>query len=374
MKLLVLSCNTGQGHNSAASAVKECFINMGHSCEIKDALSYTSKWFSDGVSKSYNKIVLHAPKAFGVGYRYSKSIVYNPGKLKSAAYGMNMLYSKQLYLDLIKGGYDAVICTHLFAAQSITHVKHKHNFKIPAFVVSTDYSYRPFFDELDVEGYFISMPEVIHEYLARKLPEDKIYPYGIPVAKRFTVEVSKNEARQQLGIGNDGFISLIMSGSMGFGNIYDVIDELLANDFPEHKIIIIAGKNKKLLKGIKYRYAEYDNVTCIGFTDKVHLYMKACDVVISKPGGLSSTEAMVSNIPLVLSEPIPGCESENFELLTKLGAALSGRAINDVVSSVKSLMEDKNLYNSVIEKQNRYINKNAAQNICECVIDYVNKH
>ena len=155
--------------------------------------------------------------------------------------------------------------------------------------------------------------------------------------------------------------------------LYDLIDELINSDLDNHEIIVIAGKNKKLYKNINKRYADCKNVSCIGFTDKVHLYMKACDLIITKPGGLSSTEAMVSNIPLVLSEPIPGCETENFELLTKLGAALDGKKVQDIVNSVKALMNDADLYKRVIENQNRYINKNASQDICECVIDFVNK-
>ena len=141
MKILVLSCNTGAGHNSAAIAVRDMMIKMGHECVSKDALSYASEYFSKGVSESYNSIVMHTPKAFGFGYRMCKKQTYKPGHPKSASYALNMMYSKRLYLEILREGYDAVICTHVFAAQSITHVKHKHGLRVPIYVVATDYSF-----------------------------------------------------------------------------------------------------------------------------------------------------------------------------------------------------------------------------------------
>ena len=114
MRFLVLSCNTGQGHNSAAAAICEAMHNLGHDCDVKDALSYASKTVSDGVCASYDKIVLHTPKAFGTGYNISKSLVYNGGKAKSPVYALNMTYSGKLYRDITNNGYDGVICTHVF--------------------------------------------------------------------------------------------------------------------------------------------------------------------------------------------------------------------------------------------------------------------
>ncbi len=364
MKALILSCNTGQGHNSAAFAVRDMFISMGHECDTKDALAYASKMFSKSVSGSYNSIVMHTPKAFGVGYRYCKSKKYEPGKTKSAAYAMNMMYSQKLYLDILKAGYDMVLCTHVFAAQSMTHVKHKHGLNIPLYVIATDYSFCPYYDELDVEKYFISLESVREEFIARGISERKIQPTGIPVSVKFNSGMSKKEARQALRLSPDRFLCIIMSGSMGFGNIFGFIDKIIGLGLSNYDILVIAGNNYKLKRGINNKYENYDNITAIGFTNDVHLFMKACDLVVTKPGGLSSTEAMVSNVPLILTSPIPGCETENYQILTGLGVAIGGKTLEDATEAFLKVFTDKEYADSITYNQRKYINPNSARDIC----------
>ncbi len=369
MKFLVLSCNTGQGHNSAAKAICEKFISLGHECVVKDALEYASKIVSDGISESYNKIVLHTPKAFGAGYRLSKAAVYNPGDIKSVAYGANMFYSKKLCNDIIEEGYNSVICTHVFAAQALTHAKHKHGLTVPTYVVATDYSFCPFSDELDMDNYFVSMKEVLSEYTSRGIPSEKIVPSGIPVSERFAQDFSKEEARDVLRLQKDRFLCVIMSGSMGYGNVYKLIDGIVEKPVHDYDILVIAGNNTKLLKGINEKYEEFSNIAAIGYTDKVHLYMKAADLIITKPGGLSSTEAMVSNVPIILTKPIPGCETENYDTLTKYGLAIGGKNVDEAVMGFVQVMLNETVRADLIINQNRYINKNASEIICRCVLE-----
>ena len=368
VKILVLSCNTGQGHNSAANAIKEKFISLGHECEIKDALRYSSKTFSKGVSTSYNKIVLHTPLAFGAGYNFSKAKTYKSGRPKSAVYAVNMSYSKKLYMDIVSEGYDAVVCTHVFPAQALTHAKHKHGLDVPIYFVATDYGYYPFCDELDITRFFVASEKVIPEYVGRGISKDIIVPSGIPVAERFVDDMPKKLARAYLGLDPDRFICLIMSGSMGFGNIYELIDKMIECPSDNFDILVLAGNNHKLKNGVNETYYKHSNIGAIGFTDKVHLYMKACDLVITKPGGLSSTEAMVSNVPMILTKPIPGCETDNYNLLTELGAALKGKTLDQAVFSFNCVLFNKNVRDEVMYCQNLYINKNAAQTICDYII------
>ncbi|MBE6681795.1 MAG: glycosyltransferase [Ruminococcaceae bacterium] len=373
MKFLILSCNTGQGHNSAANALCEKFISMGHECVVKDTLRYCSKVVSKSISKSYDKIVLHTPKAFGVGYRFSKSIVYKGGKRKSAVYAVNMTYSKRIYRDVVQNNYDAIICCHVFPAQAMTHIRHKYNLQKPVFVVATDYSFSPFYDELDVDRFFVSLPEVKHEYTERGIPEEKIITSGIPISERFVSDITKSQARTKLALSQNKFLCLIMSGSMGFGNIFTLIDEMLKKPLPNYEILVIAGNNNKLRRSINETYSKYDNVAAIGFTDKVHLYMRASDMVITKPGGLSTTEAMVSNVPLVLVNPIPGCETENYNCLTGLGVALEGNSIDDAILAFESLVIDNVISEQTIRNQKKYINRNSSGDICNYIINYVKK-
>lgn len=368
MKILVLSCNTGAGHNSAAIAVRDMMIKMGHECVSKDALSFASEYFSKGVSESYNSIVMHTPKAFGFGYRMCKKQTYKPGHLKSASYALNMMYSKRLYLEILREGYDAVICTHVFAAQSITHVKHKHGLRVPIYVVATDYSFCPYYDELDMNKYFISHESIKRDYIIRGIPEEKVVASGIPVSDKFLSDISRAKARAELGLYTDNFLCLLMTGSMGFGNICGLINEIIEKVDGNYDIIVVTGNNYKLKREIETKYKHLKNVCPIGYTDKIHLYMRACNLVVTKPGGLSSTEAMVSNVPLILTMPIPGVETENYELLTELGVAIGGQNFMMAAYCFKDILNDSGLGYQVMAKQQDNINRDAAKTICEHVL------
>lgn len=372
MNFLILSCNTGQGHNSAANAICEKFISSGHKCVVKDTLGYSSAAVSKGVCRSYDKIVLHAPQAFGYGYKFSKNVVYKGGKKKSAVYAFNMTYSKRIYQDIVENNYDAIICCHVFPAQALTHIKHKYNLQKPIFVVATDYSFSPFYDELDVDRFFVSIPEVKHEYTERGIPEEKIVATGIPVSERFTTDISKSSARAMLSLNPNKFLCLIMSGSMGFGNVFALIDEIIKKPLPDYEILVIAGNNDKLRKNINETYSKFKNIAAIGYTNQVHLYMRACDLIVTKPGGLTSTEAMVSNIPLLLTNPIPGCETENYNILTKLGVALEGDTVDNAVLAIESAILSNVIPNQVVKNQQRYINRNSTTDICNHIINFCN--
>ena len=283
-----------------------------------------------------------------------------------------MTYSKRIYQDIVENNYDAIICCHVFPAQALTHIKHKYNLQKPIFVVATDYSFSPFYDELDVDRFFVSIPEVKHEYTERGIPEEKIVAAGIPVSERFTTDISKSSARAMLGLNPNKFLCLIMSGSMGFGNVFALIDEIVKKPLLDYEILVIAGKNDKLRKNINETYSKFKNIAAIGYTNQIHLYMRACDLIVTKPGGLTSTEAMVCNIPLLLTNPIPGCETENYNILTKLGVALEGDTVDNAVLAIESAILSNVIPNQVVKNQQRYINRNSTTDICNHIINFCN--
>ncbi|MBP3580356.1 MAG: UDP-N-acetylglucosamine--LPS N-acetylglucosamine transferase, partial [Clostridia bacterium] len=123
-----------------------------------------------------------------------------------------------------------------------------------------------------------------------------------------------------------------------------------------------------LRKQIDSKYASYRNINAIGFTTDVHLYMKASDLVVTKPGGLSSTEAMVCNIPMILTSPIPGVETENYDTLTKLGVAIGGDSDVKASYAFEEIVKDSGLGYKITCNQKKYINPDAAKEICRYVL------
>ena len=362
MKFLVLSYNTGLCHNSADLAINDMFISLGHECEIMDASEYVSNVLPKSVSESYH----NSPKAFGAGYSLGKSQSYN------ASCTVSMTFSKKLYQDITEQNYDAVICTHVFPAQIITQVKQRNHSDIPVFFVATDYCYYPYCDKLDVAEFFVATESVVGKYTERGITKDKIVPTGIPVSMQFSAEVPKNMAKSALGLDDSRFLCLIIPGSIEIGSINELIDTLLKSPSDNFDIIVLAGNNHRLKDKINKTYHSYSNVGTIGYTDKTDLYIKACDVIITNPCGISSTEAMVSGVPLILTKPISGCESDNYKMLTEMGTALEGKTTEQAAFSFECVLYNENVRNSLILNQAKYINRHASQTICERIINYVN--
>lgn len=364
MKVLILTCNTGEGHNSAAKAIAEQLERDGHSAVIKDALAFASQWFSKMICETYSAMVLRTPGAFGVVYKVSKKTA-NP-RFKSLVYAATNLLRKKLLDFIEENDFEAVICTHVFAAQAMSHIKKKQVPELPVYVVSTDYGFCPFFEEIRVDGYFIPMEMLRSDFLRRGVQSDKIIVSGIPVSGKFMHPMDKAAAREQLGVGADQHVCIVMSGSMGYGDIYHMLD-LVVEEMPENtRIFVLTGNNQSLFDGIT---EEYDNsvVTPVSYTNLVSVYMAAADVVVTKPGGLSSTEAMVSNTPLVLAKPIPGCESENYMLLTGIGAAKGGKKARNAAAAICQLLSSEEEREKVRQHQREFINSRSAEIISNVV-------
>ncbi len=315
MNVLFLSCNTGGGHNSACRAVYEKFLQSGCRCRMMDALEFSSEKVSEKISGLYMNTAVKAPDIFGAVYKLGGAI--STSHTISPVYLANKLYAENLNRFIEENGFDAVVTTHLFPAEALTYIKKRKNKRLKFYFVGTDYTCIPFTEETRPDRFFIPHGRVKDAYLRRGVPEERVIVTGIPVSEEFCVKTDMAEARKALGIRSGVPAVLVMTGSMGFGNVDSYAGALLET-FPENSaIIVLSGNNEKLKNELREKFGPRLRVE--DFTEQVPLYMDACDVTLTKPGGLTSTEAIVKNVPLVHTAPIPGCESENAALFSALG-------------------------------------------------------
>jgi len=217
---------------------------------------------------------------------------------------------------------------------------------------------------------FASHKDIVLGFISRGVPEEMIVPTGIPVSGKFNNPLSKSDARQKIGgIKEDDKVILIMSGSMGFGSTLDITEQILSLSDNNTKVIVITGSNKKLKEEMEKTFGSSDRVITLGFTDQVPLYMAASDVLLTKPGGLSTTEAAVLNIPLVHTSPIPGCETANADFFVKRHMAVRTDKSEDSAKEAVRLVNDPFLCEQIKAAQKHYINAEAAKDI----VDYVKK-
>lgn len=338
MKVLILSCNTGGGHNAAASALKESLNFYHHEAEVLDLMSLGRKHTSALVGGAYVKLVSVFPAGFGALYQLGELVRKFPWK--SPVYYANARLGNALADYIDQNHFNAVVTTHLYPAETLTWMKQKGRLTIPCVAVATDYACIPFWEETNCDYYVVPHKDLIPEFASCGIPEEKLLPLGIPVRPAFARPASKEDVRRHLGLPENAPLFLVMSGSMGFGKVHLLAHELVSRLENGEQAVIICGNNKKRMRSLRLQFHKNPNVHIIGFTRHVAEYMAATDVLFTKPGGLSSTEAAVRRVPLVHTDPIPGCETKNRAFFVSRGMSVTGAHQKELAEAGISLARD----------------------------------
>lgn len=361
MNILILSCNTGEGHNAAARAIAECAERRGHAVNFVDMMSLAGKRVSSLVGGGYIKVVKSMPVLFGFVYQLGRLVC--SAKRKSPVYYANALVAKYLAAYLEEHPADIIITPHLYPAETLTYMKRKGMIPVKIIAVATDYTCIPFWEETECDYYIVPHEDCVKEFVKRGIPEEKLLPYGIPVSMAFEETVNKKRARKKLKLPVWGNLYLIMSGSMGFGKVKLFSRELAACIEEEDYIVIVCGNNEELRKSLQKKYEGNDRVRIIGFTRHVADYMSAADVIYTKPGGLSSTEALMKNLPIVHTAPIPGCETRNRIFFRRHGISVSASEILVQIHKGRELVKNTDKRERMLKKQRENMHGHAAEKI-----------
>ena len=339
MRVLILSCNTGGGHNSAAAAIKEYFDMRNIFCEIKDALAFDSRLKSEVISKGHVLIYKKAPVLFGAGYHYAEKHPSKPGE-ESLMYTVMKSGTDALYDYLIENEIDAVISTHVFASMMMTEIKNHEDIDIRSYFVATDYTCCPGVDEIDEDAYFIAHRHLIPDYTNFGIPEEKLIPTGIPIKRAFYRSLSAEKAKDLLDLPQDKKILLLMCGSMGCGPMFKLGKTLLKSLPEDSFLVVICGSNHKLVKKFE-KIASEDQMRVVGYTDMMNVYMDAAYAVMTKPGGLSSSEAATKGLPMVLMNVVAGCETRNLDFFTRNHFAVTEKSVKGIAQEAIALLWDE---------------------------------
>lgn len=365
MKVLILSTGTGEGHNSAAKAVKEQFERRNIPCELADVLDFASDKASAYGRRIYIWSTVRAKKVFAGAYRAGRAI--SSARLKSPVYFANALYADRLCSYIKENGYDTVVMPHLFPAEAMTWLLRKHKLDVQTYFIATDYTCIPFTEETRVDYYFIPHEELATEFIKRGIPAEKLVPTGIPVSERFLHLPTRAEARAHLGIPTDKPCILMMTGSMGYGRVESMAEKLVEQTNGDTQLYIMGGTNEELKKTLRDTYAGMERVQVLDFTTEAHLYMAAADVLFTKPGGLTSTEAVAAKVALVHTKPIPGCEDRNVAFFTEHGMSVSGDREESMIQKGLELLRNPAAQARMRECQEKYGKPYAADAVCEFI-------
>ena len=349
-KVLIMSASTGGGHNRAARAIKEELTNKSIDgitidCEIIDSLKIVNGTMDKLISRGYEKSAKYTPKAWGGVYKLTESNLISRNEFKDNP--LTSLISRKLKKLIEVKKPDLIIGTHPFPMIALSTLKkhsqlsknnelstftesfHKYyqNLDIPPLItVLTDYTTHSAYIQNEIDYYIAG-----HEYVKELLIEDgieaeKIKPYGIPVEKSFLTNRSRETVLSELNLDPNKFTVLLMGGSFGAGSIKDTLSELISID-RDFQIIVITGRNKSLKEKLEKNLMSHEqsidkNICVLGFTDKMNDLLSAVDILVSKPGGLTTTESLLKEVPMIVPYFIPGQEEENLDFLSNCGASL----------------------------------------------------
>ena len=354
MKIVVFTCSTGGGHNSCAKYIADEFNKVGIECDVKDYMELAG----EKASKRAEKLYLDSTKGKGNIFKtvYKLGELYNKTGIKSPVYGFNKLVVKKLDEFLVSNGYDLAIGTHVFPCLALTALKKKKDIKF--INVATDYECIPFWNETNPDLFVIPGEQLIPKFVEKGIKEEVLLPIGIPVASSFF------EVNEDINVPHDKKRVLLTSGSMGFGEMKACVEAILENI--DCNLIVVCGSNQELKSELDK--INSDKLYVLGFINNMNQYMKNSDVIIAKPGGLTSTEITMMRKPFVIMMPIPGVENYNARFFSENGMGLNANSVDDVVLNTKKILEDKDLRENMIENQKIYINDKSAKDLVSYVV------
>ncbi len=367
-KVLILSGSTGQGHNSCAKAIKEYFEIKGAHCEIIDAFAFISKQFSFVISNGHTCIYRYAPVLFRNGYSFSDN---HPKLLseKSAVYKVLTSGRQKLYDYIIDGKFDTVISVHFFTAIMLSDIIKNYEVSFKSAFVATDYTCYPSTSDCLCEKVFVACEQMLEVYSDFGVDKAKLCVSGIPVKRDFFESIDIAQAKLEIGISPNNKHLLIMSGSMGCGPVSKLlgyIDEIGVNGV---EISVICGTNKQLYNQLERKYKNNQNIHIVGFTDNISLYMDSADLYLTKPGGISVTEAAAKKLPMIFIDAVAGCEQYNMEYFVGLGAAVTEANPKALAEKTLELLSDASAIEKMQKTLEDYGQLDGAENIYKALYE-----
>ena len=340
MRTLILSCNTGEGHNSCAKAIEEYYIKEGEVCLTEEALQFISPSFSRIISCSHTFLYKNFPGLFSWGYSKTER---HPSVFqeKALAYKLLATGSDRLYQYIKENEFDRVICTHVFAALMVSGVIRKYKIPLVTGFVATDYTCYPGVQDCCLNYYFIPGKTIRKEFENANITPKKIVLSGIPVRQMFYEAQDEKMTKVDLKEKSRTRTLLLMCGSLGCGPMTELLSKIVAVCNGNWKIIVVCGRNERLRQKLEMKYSREKNVHIKGYVQNVASLMEQADLYITKPGGISISEAMVKSLPMLLVDAVAGCEEHNRNYLVEHGAAKANENLEELASTCASLMDDE---------------------------------
>lgn len=335
-RFLLLHVTPRSGHFRASRALEHTLTRLDPNASVTniDASTYTSRFVRWAISRSYFSLIRHQPDVWE--YLYDNPAVHrHVQQLRALLHRYQAGKLRQL-LERVRP--DAIACTQAYPCGMVADFKKHYGLSAPIVGVLTDYAPHLYWFHETVDAYVVPSEQVKQRFLARGVEASRVHVLGIPIDLKFLDSTDRDATARRFGLRLEQPILLVMGGSSGFGPLREI---LLALDFLPHacQTVVVTGSNRPLLTWIlQHRFRH--RVIPLGFSDHIPQLMDLATLLISKPGGLTTSEALAKRLPLVMINPIPGQEAYNARHLLSQGAAVQASGPDTVRQTVRDLLDN----------------------------------
>jgi len=370
-KVLLLSASSGAGHVRAAQALERALLDAEAAVQVRhiDTLEYTTKVFRNLYSKAYIDAVNNAPALLGWLYDHFDKPRKNE-RLRLALDQLNTLPFVKLLKEYEP---EITICTHFLPAEIISWMKAKERIVCPQAIVVTDFDLHAMWLCDHFEHYFVALDETQTHLQRLGCPLDKITVSGIPIDPVFGEHKDRGAMRKKYGLAPEKVVILVSTGGFGVGPIQDLMRSLLELNHSA-EIVVICGRNEELkanLDAVRLQYSRKKSITVhlVGYTNEMDEYMAASDMIVGKPGGLTTSEALAKGLVFVVVNPIPGQEERNSDHLLEEGAAIRCNNLPALAYKIDRLLDDPNRLAGMRDRVRRLARPFAARTIVNKLLE-----
>ena len=360
MKILVIHASAGAGHQKAAEAIYNSITkHTNFNAQCVDALDYTNPFYKRLYRKTYALLISKCPQAWGFFFWFADihfllRIVQRIRRL------LNTINAQKLHKFLKRENFDYIISTHFFPNEVAGFLKCRGKITSKIICGVTDYDAHSIWISEGVDRYCVACEHTKKTLAFLKVPDEEILVTGIPTDEKFSQNYDRAGLCDKLGLKKDIFTVLIATGSFGIGPIEEIIASLSG-----FQRVVICGHNKKLFNRLSKNKDDLTKVC--GFVYNMHEFMVSSDAMITKPGGLSISEALVTGLVLIFFSAIPGQETNNIKVLKEYGIGVSGVTILEMAEEIKTLNASKEYRDLAVENIKKLARPSAARDIIKLI-------
>lgn len=366
-RVLLLYISETSGHHCASIAIENALHRLEPSIKTLNinSFNYTNPILEKVINRAYMGVIKRAPEIWDYLYDNPK-VLKNTQKLRELIHKFNTGKLKSLLDEFVP---NCIVCTQAFPCGMVADYKKSFALDIPIMAVLTDYAPHSYWIYGNVDRYVVPSQETANKLIMNGIHPSRVVNFGIPIDSKFEKAYDGDAVFEELSLRKDVPTVLIMGGTQGLGPIRELV-KMLDRSTSNFQMIVAAGANKKLHKWLSEKARKMNKrAVILGYATNIDELMQISTVIITKPGGVTTAEALAKGIPMLIINPLPGQEAMNTRFLLKEGVAVKAEIPEDVPVILDELLYNQNKLGLMREKALALSKPDSAVNIAKLILE-----